>query len=209
MRAIRSARESIKEFRRAYVVLNLVYYGLVVCAMIYVSFNPSLQQTLAEATGAAFTEGPLSALGGAYVGGQVWLAVVLTFVVNLVVGSLAYITLPSLVLPFSGLLLGAYRALVWGLILSPTRSSGLSQVMIPHSLTLLLEGQAYILAMLAAYIHGRAFLWPHTVGETGHRRGYVIGLKRSLRLYCAVVILLALAAIYEALEVIFIMPLLR
>ena len=34
-------------------------------------------------------------------------------------------------------------------------------------------------------------------------------LKRSLRLYCAVAILLAVAAVYEALEVIFIMPLLR
>ncbi len=209
MRVIRSTLESIREFRRAYVVLNLVYYGLVVCAMAYVSLNPSLQQMLLEAVGTAFTEGPLSAVAGAYVGGQVWLAMALTFVVNLVVGSLAYITLPSLVIPFSGLLLGGCRAILWGLVLSPTGSSGLSLAMIPHSLTLILEGQAYILAMLAAYIHGRAFLWPHTVGETGHRRGYVIGLVRSLRLYRAVAILLAVAAIYEALEVIFIMPLLR
>ncbi len=87
MRAIRSTLASIREFRRAYVVLNLVYYGLVVCAMIYVSFNPSLQQMLLEAVGTAFTEGPLSAVGGAYVGGQVWLAMALTFVVNLVVMS--------------------------------------------------------------------------------------------------------------------------
>ena len=209
MRVIRSTLESIKEFRRAYVVLNLVYYGLVVCAMAYVFFNPSLQQMLLEAVGTAFNEGPLSAVGGAYVGGQVWLAMALTFVVNLVVGSFVYITLPSLVVPFSGLLLGGCRAILWGLVLSPTGSSGLSLAMIPHSLTLILEGQAYILAMLAAYIHGRAFLWPRTVGEADHGRGYVIGLKRSLRLYWAVVILLAVAAIYEALEVILIMPLFR
>jgi len=209
MRVIRSTLESIKESRRAYVVLNLVYYGLVVCAMGYVFFNPSLQQMLLQAVGTAFTEGPLSAVGGAYVGGQVWLAMVLTFVVNLVMGSLAYITLPSLVIPFSGVVLGGCRAILWGLVLSPTASTGMSLAMIPHSLTLILEGQAYILAMLAAYIHGRAFLWPHTVGEADHGRGYVIGLKRSLRLYWAVVILLAVAAIYEALEVILIMPLFR
>lgn len=209
MKVIRSTLESIKESRRAYVVLNLVYYGLVVCAMGYVFFNPSLQQMLLQAVGTAFTEGPLSAVGGAYVGGQVWLAMVLTFVVNLVMGSLAYITLPSLVIPFSGVVLGGCRAILWGLVLSPTASTGMSLAMIPHSLTLILEGQAYILAMLAAYIHGRAFLWPHTVGEADHGRGYVIGLKRSLRLYWAVVILLAVAAIYEALEVILIMPLFR
>ena len=203
MKMIQSALETIKEVRRAYIVLNLVYYGLVICGMIYVAFDPSLQQSLLELVGSAFTEGPLSAVGSAYVGGQVLWAMVLTFVVNLFLGSIAVITLPSLVIPFSGLLIGAYRAVLWGLLLSPTTPE-LRLVMIPHSLVLILEGQAYILAMLAAYVHGRAFLWPRSVGAATRRQGYGLGVKRSVRIYLLVVLLLAAAAIYEALEVIII-----
>ena len=203
MKAIQSALEPIKESRRAYIVLNLVYYGLVICGMIYVAFNPSLQQSLLELVGSAFTQGPFSAVGSAYVGGQVLQAMVLTFVVNLFIGSIAVITLPSLVIPFSGLLTGAYRAVLWGLLLSPT-TPVLRWVMIPHSLVLILEGQAYILAMLAAYVQGRAFLWPRSVGAATRRQGYGLGVKRSVRIYLLVVLVLAVAAIYEALEVIFI-----
>ena len=207
MKVIQSALEAIKESPRAYIVLNLVYYGLVVCGMIYVAFNPSLQQSLIKAVGSAFTEGPLSAVGSAYVGGQVLRAMVLTFVVNLFLGSIAVITLPSLVIPFSGLLMGAFRAILWGLLLSPTNPE-LRLVMIPHSLVLILEGQAYILAMLAAYVQGRAFLWPRSVGAATRRQGYGLGVKRSVRIYLLVVLLLAVAAIYEALEVIIVARLL-
>jgi hypothetical protein len=79
--------------------------------------------------------------------------------------------------------------------------------MIPHSLTLLLEGQGYILALLAVYVQGRAFLWPHSVGVEGHWKGYLEGLKRTGLLYTLVTITLLAAAIYEALEVILIVSL--
>ncbi len=206
MKAIIRALRTIREFRRAYIVLNLVYYGLVICGMVYVAFNPSLQQLLLDAVRSAFGQGPLSTVAGAYTGGQVLLAIVLTFVVNLTMASFLWITLPSLVVPFSGLVTGACRAILWGVLLSPS-SPEMSAVMIPHSLTLILEGQAYILAMLAAYIQGRAFLWPATVDATTHGEGYRAGVKRSLRLYLLVAIVLAVAAVYEVLEVIYIIPL--
>lgn len=206
MKAIIGALRIIREFRRTYIVLNLVYYGLVICGMAYAAFNPSLQQSLLDALRGAFSQGPLSPVAGAYSGGQVLLAIVFTFVLNLAIGSFLWITLPSLVLPFSGLLTGGFRAVLWGLLFSPS-SPEMSVVMIPHSLTLILEGQAYILAMLAAYIQGRAFLWPATVDATGHGEGYWAGMKRSLRLYLLVAIVLAVAAVYEVVEVIFIIPL--
>jgi len=205
MKAILSALRIIRQFRRAYIVLNLAYYGLVVFGMICVAFNPSLQQLLLDAVGSAFNEGPLSTVAAAYSGGQVLLAIVFTFVVNLTIASFLWITLPSLVIPFSGLLTGACRAVLWGLLFSPS-SPEMRIVMIPHSLTLILEGQAYILAMLAAYVQGRAFLWPATVDATTHTQGYWAGVKRSVRLYLLVAIVLAVAAVYEVLEVIFIIP---
>jgi len=202
---IRTAWDVVKAHRRAYIVFNLLYYGLTVSAMIVVVFCPSVQASLTEAVEKAFTEGPLSSVGDAYGGGKIVMAMVLTFVVNLLLGSLLSITVPSLVIPFSGLLIGVYRAVLWGLILSPT-SPEMRATLIPHGLTLIIEGQAYILVMLGAYIQGRAFLSPQTVGLTGHWRGYAAGVKRSIRLYALVIPMLAVAAIYEALEVILIIP---
>jgi hypothetical protein len=197
----------IQAERGAYIYLNILYYGLVVLGMIYVSFfNPGLQETLIQAVGSAFTKGPLGAVGAAYGSGQVIQATIVTFVVNLFLGSVVEMSLPSLIIPFSGLLMGAYRAILWGLILSPSNAS-LAGPMIPHSLTLLLEGQAYILVMLSIYVHGKAFLRPSAYAVEGRLQGYLEGLRRTGWIYLLVVALLAIAAIYEAFEVIYLAPL--
>ncbi len=202
MNVLRSSWQIVRKHRRPYVILNVTYYGLVILSMLYVAFiNPALQEQLLATIEVALTEGPLETVAGTYLGGNVLAAAVLTFVVNLLMGSLLYITVPSLVIPFVGVLLGFYRAVLWGFLLAPTNTE-LALVMIPHSLVLFLEGQAYILAMFAAYVHGKSFLRPRTVGSTSYLRGYVAGLKLSARLYLLIVIVLAAAAIYEALEVI-------
>lgn len=189
----------VRQHRRAYLSLNIIYYGLVVLALLFGLFNPGIQQTMMDAVGASFTQGPLSAVTNAYLDGQMILAILLTFVVNLFVGTFGTITLPSLVIPFSGLLIGSYRAIVWGLIYAPT-SPQMITILVPHSITLLVEGQAYILAMLAVVIQGRGFIWPRTVGATTHRAGYWEGLKRTGQLYVLIVLVLVAAAIYEVVE---------
>ena len=59
--------------------------------------------------------------------------------------------------------------------------------------------------MLAAYLQGMAFLRPKTVGVKTHRQGYWEGVKRSARIYLMVVVVLFVAAIYEAFSVILMM----
>ncbi len=201
MKLLHNAFAVVRDFRRPYIALNAIYYGLVVLGMIYVTFNPSLQQSLLDSVGASFgAGGPLAAVGSAYGNAQVLQAMVLTFVVNLLLGALAEIGLPSLIIPFFGVLMGVTRAILWGLLLSPANAQ-LRWAMVPHSLTLLLEGQGYILAMLAAYIQARATFWPKRVGAENPLKGYVAGLKRSALLYVLVALVLAAAAIYEAIEV--------
>lgn len=200
---VRSSWVVVEEHRRAYLILNLVYYGLMVGGMVYAAFDRALQEALLELVGEAFATGPLGEVSGAYSGGRILLAAALTFVVNLAGGSFASITLPSLIIPLSGLLVGAYRAVLWGLLFSPTAVMGAGIVFqLP---TLLLEGQAYVLTMLAAYAQGVAFLRPRSVGAETHLRGYRVGVKRSIRIYVLVVIVLALAALYEAASVILLM----
>jgi hypothetical protein len=200
---IQSAWALVRENKRAYIVVNVVYYGLVVIFMIVAAFNRPLQDMLLETVGAAFMTGPLAAVGNAYVNAEVLKATGLTFLVNLVIGSLLYITLPSLIIPFLGFLLGTYRAMLWGLLFYPGHPD-IGMIMLPHSITLILEGQAYILALFAVYLQGRAFLWPKSVGLETHGQGYVEGLKRTGRMYILVILTLAIAAVYEVLEVILI-----
>lgn len=199
---IKSAWDLVQQNRKPYIVFNVLYYGLVVLGMIYVAFNQPLQKMLMEQVGATFTgSGPLSFVGQAYVDARVFSAIAVTFLVNLLIGSFATMTLPSLVIPFSGLLLGVYRAILWGLLLSPA-SPDMRMVMIPHSITLLIEGQAYILTMLAIYLQGRAFLLPRTVGAESRLKGYVEGLKQTGRIYVLVILTLAVAGVYEVIEVV-------
>ena len=131
MGPFRSAWALVREYRRAYLLLNLAFYGLMVAAMVYVAFNPDLQKTVWDEVGEAFRTGPLtSGVTEAYSGGQVLLAAALTFAVNLVLGSFATID---------------------------------------------------------------------------HRQGYWEGMKRSARIYVLVAITLFVAAVYEAVSMIFIM----
>lgn len=189
----------MRAHRRAYLWLNVMYYGLIGVGIAYATLNPTLQKTLIEAVGTAFSQGPLAAVGEAYLGGQTMRAILLTFGINLVVGSGATITLPSLLIPFSGLLMGAYRALLWGIIYAPNTPE-LRAIFFPHLPTLLLEGQAYVLVLLAAVIQGRALFAPHTVEATTRWQGYRRSLKLTFQLYVLVALVLAVAAIYEVLE---------
>jgi hypothetical protein len=79
---------------------------------------------------------------------------------------------------------------------------------LPHWLTMLIEGQGYIVAMLAVYIQGRGFLWPECMGTVSRKDGYVAGLRATWSLYLLVLILLAIAAVWEAFEVIYLQPML-
>lgn len=191
----------IKENRKEYVALNFLYYGLVVVSMIYVSFYPEIQEALLGEVRADFPMlFPL--VVEAYISGNFSLAAALTFSFNLVLGSFVYITLPSLIIPFSGVATGAIRAVGWGLLLAPT-SPELVRAMVPHSLTLILEGQGYVLAMFAAYVHWKGVFRPKSIGEENRARAYMAGIKKTAYTYLLVALILAVSAIYEAFEVIY------
>ena len=203
MRFLCNSLQIVHAHKRVYITLNLAYYGLVLSGMAYSLFHPGLQEQLIDAMGKAFTSTKLLAtVAGAYLDQDFFLAVILTLAINLGAGAFLSITLPSCVIPFLGLFMGCYRALLWGLLLAP--QGALAGPMIPHSFTLLLEGQGYILAMLAVWIAGLTTLRPRSFGEESMWQGYLLGLKTTTRLYPLIALTLALSALYEAFEVIYI-----
>ncbi len=192
----------LRRHSRSYLILNLAFYGLVAFGTLIAFANPGAQQSLTQMILQGFGAPPLSFAKDAYLSKNVPEAALVTFLVNSIFGSFLTITVPSLVIPFVGVVIGLYRALVWGIALAPT-SPELAAAMVPHSLTLLLEGQGYILAMFAAHL-----LWVSAFGgfrkeAAGFLAGYREGLRATLTTYRLVILLLAVAAVYEAFEVIY------
>jgi hypothetical protein len=205
--------------------VHLAYFGLVIAASVLVYQLPEVQAVLLALVRDALggTRGPLAIAGKAYASGSIPHAAVVTFAINFLLGALLSITLPSMIVPGSGVLLAALRSVSWGLLLAPTFVLN-ALAMLPHSGTMLLEGEGYILATffgllvpiylvrsspakvpesMAAVDIEVALSEPSSSGRGGtvlRRFGRAILLNIQASLLVAVV--LAVAACWEATEVI-------
>jgi hypothetical protein len=191
----------IHRFKRLFLTLHLVYFGVIVLFMLFAYYFPELQVCLLAGIKSQVADGsgPLGVAGKAYMSKNILRAAVTTFAVNFSLGSVAYITIPSVIIPGVGALAAAFRAAMWGLLLAPTCDT-LSFAMLSHSFTLLLEGEAYILASFFALLilvyFFRKDKGPNLLSRYG--RGVLMNIRANL----LVAIVLAIAAVYEAVEVI-------
>lgn len=141
-------------------MLNAVFYGLIVVSMSVTALVPELQEdAIASVDRDLSQEGLAAALVGADEQGNVLTSAGLTLLINVLLGVVITMVAPSLLVPFLGLAMGVYRTITWGFLFSPIAPEA-QVAFIPHSLTVLIEGQAYIVVMLA--------IWVHT-GATGSR----------------------------------------
>ena len=95
---------------------------------------PELQLSLLAGIKKAVTQGPgpLAFAGQAYMSGNILRAAATTFAINFPLGSLACITIPSVLVPGVGVLVALLRASLWGLLLAPSFLA-LSRLMLPPS----------------------------------------------------------------------------
>ncbi|MGP9846084.1 hypothetical protein [Brachybacterium sp. 107] len=187
---------------RPYLLLNVFAYGLLLLGMALGLLFPGLR---------AATTGSMDASGDTdlvlSIISRPWLFAAVIFAVNIGRIALASILLPSLLVPFSGIAFFAYFALRSGITLAPA-DHVTAMTLIPHSLTLLIEFQAYILLLLGAYLLGRSWLWPATVEARNRRQGYARGLRLIGRLAVPALVLFVVGAIYEAFSLRYFVPLL-
>jgi hypothetical protein len=181
--------------------VHLVYFGLVIAGSLLIYELPDVQVVLlGKVREALATKGnPLGIAGQAYLSRSIPRAAAVTFVINFLIGSLAFITLPSILLPGSGAFLAGIRATAWGLLLAPVMQS-LAYAMLPHSMTMLLEGEGYILAMLFGLLIPIHIVQPSLGGNPLTRFGRAILL--NFKASCWIALVLAVAAVYEATELI-------
>lgn len=206
MPLFRNAFAIITEHKRTFIIFNVAFYGLLLASMIVAALVPHAQEAAIDGVQGDLNEPGLgSAVAAGYDSGNVLWAAGITLFVNFFVGALLTTTVPSLIIPFFGVAFTVYRVIQWGILFAPL--DGNLAAFIPHLITLVIEGQAYLIAAFAVWIHGRKFLQPRRFNLAARWEGYKAGLMDTLRLYPLVIILLIIGAIYEAIEVIYIVPL--
>jgi hypothetical protein len=191
-----------KDFK-LFIAINAIYFGMIIVGAAIALAYPAAQLALIQGAGQSFgSEGPYGSVGDAYATGNVPAAAVLTFITNFFVGTLGMLTIPSLIIPFWALLFGAFRALLWGVMLVvPVPGVLPLSTLAPHYLTLLLEGEGYIVAMFACTRGLMALLKPSSFGKDSRLKAYWQSIKDNGKLLLVVAVILAVAAAYEAWEV--------
>jgi hypothetical protein len=194
----------IRRYKYLFIAMNLIYFGTVVIFMLVSYAVPELQSCRLAGVRSQITDGsgPLAIAGKAYMSRNILLAAVATFAINFPLGSLAVITLPSIILPGTGVLVVGFRSLLWGVIFAPGFTDLLG-IMLPHSVTMLLEGHAYVIAAFFGVLVP-VYLFRKSEGPNVGIR-YVRALLMNVRGNLLVIIVLVVAAVYEAIEVILMM----
>jgi hypothetical protein len=188
----------ISERLRQLLLLQFLYYGLVLVVMLLAFDQHGLQSALMENVRSE-VQGPglLGFAGQAYASGNIPYAAAVTTLINSIVGALLFITIPSLIVPGIGVLLGLFRAGIWGLLPAPT-SLRMASVMRAQAGTLLLEGAAYVVAMFFGL---QVLLYLLRKGKP-LKESYLEALKLNLLGFLLVLGILVIAGIYEAIAVI-------
>ena len=191
-RFLRKPFQIIRANFRAYLIINAIVYGLVITGMVAAMVFPNLGATQVATLEDNGTADLVRSLLN-----NPWLFSLTILRVNVITVGALLIVLPSLIVPFAGIPIFAYKAFTLGLVLAPTTKI-MAVALIPHSLTALIEFQAYALLMFGAYILGRSWVRPATIGAQNHRQGYVRGLKQLGWLSLASLPLFIVGAIWEA-----------
>jgi len=193
------AWEIVYKNRLPYLVLSGLYYGLLLALMFYAAFDAPLQSQMLNANRVTYMTGPLALSAKTVVDVQALQVLGQSYLINVLGSSYGNITLPSFIIPFLGIFFGLYRAAVIGIIFSPMNTE-ISQIFLPHIPTLLIEGQATILAMLGAYIQGMAMIWPASVGHTSRWKAYWEGVRQTGTIYMFIMAILLISAVYGIIE---------
>ena len=197
LRAIHQPVRIIRENRRVYLLLNLATYGIGLIGFAVGLTFPELVQARAASMEEDGTAGLVLSIFG-----QPWLFALVILGVNVFQLSALTIVLPSLIVPFAGVAAFGVWVAVTGISLAPASEIGWV-AMIPHSITVIIEFQAYILLALGAFLLGKYWLLPGTIGAKNRRQGYVRGLQKLGWLALPAFVLLIIGAIWEAFSLVY------
>jgi len=180
-------------------VLHVIIYGAFFMAMALGLRSPFAFLMVEDLVTSAFREGDLAYIGAAYASGNIPLAMATTFFHNYFVATVGLTLLPSLIIPFAGVLktLGTFAMV--GFAMAPIYT-GTAAGMVYHSITMTLELEAYIIAAFAVTMYPIRFVTGFA--RSGSLMGALDGLKVMGSAIVLTGVMLAIAAAYEAVTLI-------
>lgn len=178
-------------------VVNSAFFGLFATTMTVTLLNPEIQPAVSGAiSGIVRTDLAVQV----YLSGNVLYAASATLAVNLGI-AVMLISIPSFLVPFFGTVFAMVFAAAYGVTLAPI--GPYAAAMIPRSITVLIEFQAYIVAAFGAYLTGRTIFLLAAGEKRSVGQRYRAAAVHVLSLYALVVPLLLLGAVHEAFEIIY------
>lgn len=196
---IAEALTIIKRDYKGYILISALYFAALILGVLYGLLNPQLQTFLHGTLAQAWEESIFSTVTQAYVT-ENWLsALFLTFLVNLILGSFVVLTVPSLPVFFAGPILAVYRAVLWGIIYSPT-SPQFANAIIYALPVLLLEGEAYCIVCFPSFKAGLSWLLPKRAYKDENptrKQAFRKALRELALVYILVSCILLVSAIVE------------
>ena len=187
--------EEIDARPRLWLALHILLYGSFVATMLLALRFPAWNLALSSFVADMFREGELSFIGDAYASNSIGRAAIATFYHNYVTATLILTLGVSLILPGIGLVKTLISFAFMGFAMSPMWS-GLLHGYTYHSLTMVMEFEAYTLAAFAVAVYAIHVVPGVVRGALAERLAAGLRAVFASAIICGAV--LALAALYEA-----------
>ena len=175
--------------------VHAALYGVFFALMLAAPSFPRINFNLTQAVQAMFLEGDLSYIGSAYNSGNILKAAAATFYHNYFFATLLLTILPSLIIPFAGLLKNLGTFAMVGFVMSPIWE-GSADRLVFHSVTMILEFEAYIIATFAVILFPIRFVGALRAEDPWSGIRHVLGVIVSAALLSGFILIIA--ALYEA-----------
>jgi len=176
---------------------NVFLFGLFVLGILAGQVFPDVHNASVNFIEQATSTGPISTAEQTLESGDILLGTWQIFSHNLFV-TVVLAALPSLIFPPWILVVFGAQFFVFGVIFSIPDIITKPDVLVPLLGTLLLEGEAYVIAIFATMRLVEALVWPKRFGEQSVLKAYVKAVVDNGKLLVVVGVVLAVAALFEA-----------
>lgn len=183
--------------------LNALYVCVLIAGAVLALVTPGLQLSMVRYVGAETIGGPLNNPPGAT---DALVAAATGLASSFMLNTLGMITIPSAILPIWGPIIGGARFFIWGVAyIMPLEGVMTLGELLPQYLAIILEGEAYIIAIFACV---RQLTTAAGHMEDGYRsmlRMYGAAVLENMKLLTIVFLMLVTSAVYQA----FVIPVLN
>jgi hypothetical protein len=189
---------------KLFVAANVFLFGLFILGALVGLAFPAVHDQLVQWIEQVTTTGPISTVSNTLDAGDIWLGTWQIFSHNFFV-TVVLAAIPSLVFPPWILLVFGLQFFAFGIVYSIPSMVDNPVALLPVLGTLLLEGEAYVIAIFASMRLVEALIWPRRFGEPSAMKAYFKAVVDNAKLLVVAGIVLAVAALYEAATIVLIL----